>query len=157
MMRLLCRHWGSVVGGSFLNAFFEIPTFIVELLVCHPEACLSKAGTFCRNMCNPFTCFFEIVRTDAYSYINLSGIPFCNSARNCSHLCENSRLFIGSQSPMRHYRLIASIFLVSMLSFMTQFILNYQTFTISFWNLAIGVIVIYMTIHWFVDIHAASA
>jgi len=21
-MRLICRHWGSVVGGSFLNAFF---------------------------------------------------------------------------------------------------------------------------------------
>lgn len=22
LMRLMCRHWGSVVGGSFLNAFF---------------------------------------------------------------------------------------------------------------------------------------
>lgn len=22
--RLLCKHWGSVAGGSFLNAFFKI-------------------------------------------------------------------------------------------------------------------------------------
>ena len=22
LMRLMCRHWGSVVAGSFLNAFF---------------------------------------------------------------------------------------------------------------------------------------
>lgn len=27
--RLLCKNWGSVVGGSFLNAFFEIPTLII--------------------------------------------------------------------------------------------------------------------------------
>ena len=36
MKRLVGRHWGSVVGGSFLNAFFGIPTIIVELLTCHP-------------------------------------------------------------------------------------------------------------------------
>lgn len=24
LMRLLTKHWGSVVGGSFLNAFFKI-------------------------------------------------------------------------------------------------------------------------------------
>jgi hypothetical protein len=27
--RLACKHWGSVVGGSFLNAFFQIPTLII--------------------------------------------------------------------------------------------------------------------------------
>lgn len=27
--RLVCKHWGSVVGGSFLGAFFQIPTLIV--------------------------------------------------------------------------------------------------------------------------------
>jgi hypothetical protein len=79
--RLLCKNWGSVVAGSFLNAFFEIPTLIVELLVCHPQTCCAKCGTFCLNSCNCCTSFFNLVRTDAYSYINLAGIPFCNSAR----------------------------------------------------------------------------
>jgi hypothetical protein len=79
--RLLCHHWGSVVGGSFLNAFFLIPRLIIELLVCHPQACCHGLGTTCYNSCSWLTCFFDLVRTDAYSYMNLSGIPFCNSAR----------------------------------------------------------------------------
>jgi hypothetical protein len=40
---------------------------------------------------------------------------------------------------------------------MTQFILNYRTFYIGFWNLAIGIVLIYATVMWFVDIHASSA
>ncbi len=72
--RLLCKNWGSVVGGSFLNAFFEIPTLLIELLVCHPQTCCSKIGTVCYNSCNCLTCFFDLVRTDAYSYINISGL-----------------------------------------------------------------------------------
>ena len=27
--RLFCYHWGSVVAGSFLNAFFELPTLLL--------------------------------------------------------------------------------------------------------------------------------
>lgn len=30
----------------------------------------------CCGMC-------DLVRNDAYSYINLTGIPYCNAARNC--------------------------------------------------------------------------
>ena len=130
---------------------------MVELLTCHPDTCCSKLGTVCTNSCNPITCFFDMVRTDAYSYINLSGIPFCNSARNCAYLCEKSKQFVGNHSAIKHYRFIAFVFLTALLCFMTQWILNYRTFTICPCNLAIGVVMIYGTIAWFIDIHASSA
>lgn len=140
-----------------MNAFFEIPTLLVELMVCHPEGCCSKAGTYCLNTCNPFTSFFDLVRTDAYSYINLSGIPFCNAARNCSYLCDSSNQFIGNHSSIKHFRFLASVFLVGLVVFMTQFILNYRTSAIGFWNIFLGISVIYVTLTWFINIHADSA
>jgi hypothetical protein len=42
--RLVTKNWGSVVAGSFLNAFFEIPTLIAELLTCHRNTCCNRAG-----------------------------------------------------------------------------------------------------------------
>ena len=125
--------------------------------MCHPEACCSRAGTFCENACNPFTCFFDIVRTDAYSYINLSGVPFCDSARNCSHVCHKSKQFIGNHSSIKHLRFMIFTFLISLLCFMTQWILNYRTLNIGFWHLVIGVVVIYAIVSWFIEIHTASA
>lgn len=98
-----------------------------------------------------------MVRTDAYSYINLSGVPFCNSARNCANLCEKSKQFVGNHSAIKHYRFIAFVFLTSLLCFMTQWILNYRTFSICPCNFAIGVVIIYGTIAWFIDIHTSSA
>lgn len=32
------------------------------------------------------------------AYINLSGLPYCNSARYCDFLGNTTRLFAGSQS-----------------------------------------------------------
>ncbi len=85
--RLICFHWGSVVGGSFLNAFFQVPTLLIQLFTCHPTACLGKLGVCCNDSCKFLTCLFDLVRTDAYSYINFGGLPFCNSARECSKIC----------------------------------------------------------------------
>lgn len=71
LARLITRHWGSVVAGSFLNGFFEVPTLLVELFTCHTGTCCNKLGICCEQKC---CCgfFFNLVRTDAYSYINLS-------------------------------------------------------------------------------------
>ena len=155
--RFLFKHWGSVVGGSFLNAFFEIPTLIIELLTCHPEACCPKLGTCCHNSCNCITCFFDLVRTDAYSYINMSGIPFCNSARQCKKICGNSEHFIGSYSPMKHYRFAAHVLCVAAVFLMTWFILRARMWNPGFWHYAILIVVIYMIVTWFIDIHADAA
>ena len=42
--RLVTKNWGSVVAGSFLNGFFEIPTLIVELLTCHKGTSCNRGG-----------------------------------------------------------------------------------------------------------------
>jgi hypothetical protein len=88
-VRLFSNHWGSVVAGSFLNAFFEVPTLLVELVTCHRNTGFENAAPFCEDKC-PWHYFFGLVRTDAYSYINLSGLDFCNAGRNCYTLCGNS-------------------------------------------------------------------
>lgn len=155
--RLVCKNWGSVVGGSFLNAFFEVPTLLVELLVCHPNTCCSKMGTVCYNTCNIFTCFYELVRTDAYSYINLTGIPFCDAARQCGRLCDRSKQFVGYFSAMKHYRLATHISIISFVFFWGFWILDYRTLNFDLWKIAVLIIMIYSTVTWFVGIHIDSA
>lgn len=155
--RFLCKHWGSVVGGSFLNAFFEIPTLLIELIVCHPQTCCSKLGTVCYNTCSCCTCFFDLVRTDAYAYINMTGIPFCNAARQCKKVNERCPSFIGSHSPMKHYRFAAHVLCVSAVFLMTWFILRRRVWFSNFWHYVILIVVIYMIVTWFIDIHASAS
>lgn len=52
------------------------------------------------------------MRSDVYAYINLTGIAYCNAARNCEHLIDHSHLFVGSQSVLYFYRISAYCFLV---------------------------------------------
>ena len=74
--RLIWNHWGSVVGGSFLNAFFELPTFIFNLFRCHPGTCCEKAGQTCFKY-NPLANLMDLVRTDVYACINITSLPYC--------------------------------------------------------------------------------
>lgn len=151
--RLLCKHWGSVVGGSFLNAFFELPTLLVELFTCHPAACCSKMGATCYNNCNFLTCFFDLVRTDAYSYINIAGIPFCNAGRECKKICLGSKHFIGYHSPLKHYRYVTHVFLVTSAFIAAWFILRTRVYNYGFWNIALIISVIYITVTLFIGLH----
>lgn len=43
-------------------------------------------------------CFYSFVRTDVYSYINLTGIPYCNACKNCESLNHKPNEIVGSQS-----------------------------------------------------------
>jgi len=52
---------------------------------------------------------------------------------------------------------MAFVFLTTLLCFMNQWILAYRTYGICPCMLAIGVIIIYGTIAWFIDIHASSS
>lgn len=84
LKRLMCRNWGSVVGGSLLNAFFNFFDFLWETFRCYPEGMCGKLAPCCTSLSKICCCnFYDLVRNDAYAYINLTGIPYCNSARNC--------------------------------------------------------------------------
>ena len=118
---------------------------------------MSKLGTCCYNKCSWFTCFWDLVRTDAYSYINISGIPYCNSARNCKKICESSPTFIGSQSPIKHYKFAAHVLCVSAVFLMTWFILRYRVQYPNVWHYILLIVVIYMSVTWFIDMIANAA
>ena len=155
--RLLCKHWGSVVGGSFLNAFLTVPRLIVELFVCHPQTCCSGLGTTCYNSCSWFSCLFDLVRSDAYSYINLSGIPFCNSARQTKKINERNPSYIGSHSPMDHYRFAAHAFLIPVTLLTTWFILRARVWNPNVWHWLVLTFVIIAILSWFINILADAA
>jgi hypothetical protein len=85
--RLVGKNWGSVVAGSFVNAFLRIPSNIVEQLICHQSSYCGKCGQSCSNNCNWCISFFELIRTDSYSYINVFGTTYCDAGRECEKLC----------------------------------------------------------------------
>lgn len=155
--RLVCKHWGSVVGGSFLNIFLMFPTLLTELLVCHPQACCSSLGTTCYNSCSWFSCLFDLVRTDAYAYMNMSGIPFCNSARQAKKINERCPSYIGSHSPMFHYRFAAQCALLSLTLLATWFILKARVREADFWHWVCLNFVIFAIVSWFINILADAA
>lgn len=106
---MTCKHLGSIVGGSFMTGFFGLGDFIFDLLKGVP--CCTSFLTTC---CVPCLKLFELVRSDAMAYINITGIPFCNSSRTCEYLCNNSAIFEGSQNTSRVYRLASHIFLIGL-------------------------------------------
>lgn len=52
---------------------------------------------------------------------------------------------------------MAHVFIVSLLVFMTQFILDYRTHMVGIWHFFIGIVFIYGIVTWFIDIHSAAA
>ena len=71
------------MGGSFLNAFFNLLDFLLETLRCYPDGSCGACAGCCDTLCGCCAFLFDLVRTDVYSYINLTGISYCNAARNC--------------------------------------------------------------------------
>lgn len=156
--RLLCKNWGSVVGGSFLNAFFNFFDFLYETFRCYPEGCCGKCAPLCGKISKLCCCnCYDLVRNDAYSYINLTGIPYCNSARNCQALCNNSRLFIGNQSVMFFYRLTAHAFCVGLAALLAYWMMKSRNDGIHPGTLIIILILSYCLVTYFIDIHADAA
>lgn len=140
-----------------MNAFLEIPTLISELLVCHPGTCCSRLGICCYTSCDCLGFFFDTVRTDAYSYITLTGVPFLDAASQCSKLCEKSKQFVGYHSAMKHHRLAAHIASVSFIFCWAFWILTYRTANYDLCHVAILIVIIYANISPFIGIHTDAA
>ena len=126
-------------------------------MICHPQACCTGIGTTCYNSCSWLTCLFDLVRTDAYSYQNLSGIPFCNAARQVKKINERNPSFIGSHSPMAHYRFAAHAFLVPITLLACWFILRARVWNPNFWHCIILTVLIISILTWFINIQPDAA
>lgn len=155
--RFFKYNFGSVAGGSFLNAFFNFIDFLFETLRCYPDGCCGMCAP-CSNLFSRCCgCFFDLVRNDAYSYINLTGIPYCNAARNCEVLCNSSRLFVGSQSVLFFYRLCAHTFCVGLTVLISYALMKGKISGINTWSLVLIILLSYCIVTYFIDIHADAA
>lgn len=97
------------------------------------------------------------MRTDAYAYINLSGVPYCNAARQCEALCQYSEVFRSSQSCIRLYRIAAHIFLVAIVAVICYFILAARSSYTNWYILALVIFGAYCVVTYFIDILADAA
>lgn len=155
--RLVTKNWGSVIAGSFLNAFFEIPTLIAELLTCHKNTSCNRAGQACESHCFCFDYVFNLVRTDVYSYINLSGIPYCNSARECAKICHFNDQFVGNYNPIKHGRFVAMVFAVAISALFGFIFTDIRLSNVSFWHIFFLIVVVYSVTCWFINVCADAA
>lgn len=146
-------HFGSVVGGSFLNAFFNLIDFFLEALRCYPDGTCPACAPFCNNLFSACANLFDLVRTDVYSYTNLTGVDYCNSARYCEHLIETSRLFVGSQSLLYFYRISAYSFTIGFTIIVTYFIEKSHLGYIDLLSLFVVALFSYCVLSYFVDLH----
>lgn len=123
MRVLVCKHLGSVIGGSFMTGFFTIGDYIFDLIKpsisSPPTSCYRKTHTKC---CNPFKKVFDLVRSDAMAYIHITGNPYCNSARYCEYLCDNSAAVEESQTTSRSYRLSAHMLIGGIVSIICLYV-----------------------------------
>lgn len=150
--RLVTKNWGSVVSGSFVNAFFEIPTLLVELLTCHKGTSCNSAGELCESKCFCLDYVFNLVRTDAYSYIHLAGIPFCNAARECAKICHFNDQFVGNYNPIKHVRFVILVFTVAISTLFGYLFTNIRVVNVSTWHAFFLIVVVYAVICWFVGV-----
>ena len=155
--RFFKYNFGSVVGGSFLNAFFNFIDFIFESLRCYPGGCCGVCAPICSVFDNCCGCFFDLIRNDAYAYINLTGIPYCNAARNCETLCSSNKIFIGNQSVIFFYRLCAHIVCIGAVCLMSYWLMKSKVGILSVSSLFLIAIFAYMICTYFIDIHADAA
>lgn len=102
-----------------------------------------------------------MIRTDAYSYINLTGIPYCNAARQCEALCRYSKLSNNPHFSIKIYRNASHIFAIGLASFISYVIFDAITNEYGnydhFWIAAAIVFVTYSMTTYFVDIHSSGA
>jgi hypothetical protein len=97
------------------------------------------------------------VRTDSYTYINLSGIPYCNSARECAKVCHFNNQFVGNYNPVKHIRFVALVFVVALSTLFGFIFTNIRLNNVSFWHVAFLIVVVYSVSCWFINIAADVA
>ena len=103
----------------------------------------------------------ELIRSDSYSYINLTGIPYCNAARQCEALGRYSKICNNPHFSIKIYRNASHIFAIGLAALLSYVILDSRTNQYGnydhFWIAAAVVFVTYSMGTYFVDIHSCGA
>jgi hypothetical protein len=129
----------------------------LEALRCYPDGTCPACAPCCTSIFGACANLFDLVRTDVYSYTNLTGVDYCNSARFCEHLIETSRLFVGSQSLLYFYRISAYSFTIGATLILTYFIEKQKLGSIDLVSLLIAALFSFCVLNYFVDLHADLA
>jgi hypothetical protein len=124
---------------------------------CNPRGDCGRASKCWKESCFCCTFLFELVRPDAYAYIHLSGIPYCNAARQCEALCERTHLFSSDHSCIRLYRMSAQVLLVSLTVLFSFIVLYNKSEFANFIILGLIMLTSYLSVTHFADLHSNAA
>lgn len=141
--------------GSFLNGFLKVPCLLLEILICHPKEFCGAIGRCCEN--NFIYFLLYLIRTDTYAFINLFGGGYCDSSFECVKLYDHVSYVRGKQSPQRNYRIISTIFLVTLSLTLSYLILMKNVMAINFWFILILFLHVYALTEYFSSFHASAA
>lgn len=106
-----------------MTGFFTVGDYIFDLI--KPRVTQSKDDCYKKchgKLCSPCKKVFDLVRSDAMAYINITGNPYCNSARYCEYLSDNSGCLDDSQSASRIYRLGAHMLIAGIVGIISLYI-----------------------------------
>ena len=153
---LICKHFGSVVAGSFMTGFFSIFDFLLDFI--KPSSSENSYNPGCYARCHKFSCFCcdklsDLVRSDSMAFINISGNPYCNSSRYCEYLCERSDLTDESQSTSRAYRICAHFLIAGINAIFALYIKG----NISLYAMLLIMIITLFISTLFISMHADAA
>lgn len=87
------------------------------------------------------------------AYINLTGNSYCNSARYCEYLCDQSRILEFSQSCSRTYRFGAHLLIAGLVGIIALYVKG----SIAPFAVLIIVVMVIFICTFFVSIHADAS
>jgi hypothetical protein len=99
----------------------------------------------------------ELIRTDVYAYINLTGIAYCVAGRDCEKTCKKNTLYIGNKSILYFYRICCYIFTVGLTALFCFWIMKSKNNDLNLVSLIVIIILSYCILTYFVDVHADAA
>lgn len=106
-----------------MTGFLSFFDFLFDIVKPDENANPDGFYTKCYNVCC-ICCvkIFDLIRSDAMAFINLTGNPFCNSARYCEYLCDRSIIMDYSQSTSRAYRICAHFLLTGIMAIFALYV-----------------------------------
>lgn len=131
-IKLMFKHMGSIFAAAFINSFLLIPTALFDMF------------RNCRGakFSNPNSCssVLDLVRSDAMSFVILTGTPYCNSCKYCEYFWFESMTTEKTQSSLRVYRIAATVFVTVLAAIAGLFYLGLAEGKIIYFNLLAGML-----------------